>query len=94
MIGKLMLTAVAGFGAHLTRPLAQREFGNSGWLPIALPTIGVLVTFPFLLTFWRALGGAENEEPRLSAAFFMAFGSIGLGTLVGHFLIPDERSGR
>ena len=91
MIGKLMLTAIAGFGAHLTRPLALREFGNSGWLPIVLPTIGVLTTYPFFPVFWKALGGSDDEVPRLTAVFFLAFGSIGLGTLVGHFFVPDEK---
>jgi len=91
IIGSMLLAAIAGFGGHLTRPLALQEFAEDGLLPIVTPTIGTLITFPFLLLFWRALGGKSGDEPTLSAAFFLAFGSVGLGVLVGHFLIPDRK---
>ena len=91
LIGSMVLAAVAGFGGHLTRPLAKQEFAEDGALPIVIPAIGVCIAFPFLLVFWDVFGGAEEDKPKLAAAFWAAFCSIGAGVMVGHFLIPDRK---
>lgn len=90
----LIYAIIGGFGGHLTRPLMVREFAKDGhfggWFAILSYSIGVVLAFPFIDAMHGHLGELKDRRAQLGAAYFLGFLGVGIGTVLGHWLVPDE----
>lgn len=78
-----------GLGGHQTHSWINDHFGN-GWKQLVAHTIGVFIAYPCVVWFARNLEADKKEIERLSLAWFLGFFWVGLGTLVGWILEPQD----
>lgn len=95
LICTLIFAFVAGFIGHLTRPVIKRDFKSTedvgGWFEVVSYSLGVLLGMPFVILTDKALDGIKDRKNRLIAAYLLAFGGVGMGTLVGFYYLPDRK---
>lgn len=92
MILDFVLGILTGYVAHQSEPWVRRTFGN-GWRQMVSYVIGVIVAFPVALISFKRLSNVKNQEQRFTLTWFVAFFSVGLGTLLGWIFYDNERGG-
>lgn len=91
----LASAAIGGFAGHLTRPIMIDQFTDNGtrydgWFAILSYALGIIFVVPFLLSIYDTLKEIVNGKTRVLASYFLSFGAFGVGTVLGHWLLPDK----
>lgn len=87
-----LVTVLWGYLSHRTYAYT-RTLGN-GWSQITAYTVGSIAVLPALLEAHELLGERERAQAhpiaRLFLAWILAYGSFGLGTVIGWLHRPYE----
>jgi hypothetical protein len=82
------LSALAGYGGHQSYRVTRR-FDN-GWSQIVCYTLGTLFCLPFVVAIHQDLEEIRNPVKRLVIAYLLAYGSFGIGTVLGWYHFPFD----
>jgi hypothetical protein len=88
MIFHLIITVLAGYGAHFSYYLTSRL--GLGWSQLSAYTLGVLFCLPFVVAVHDELEDISSPRKRLVVSYLLAYLMFGIGTAAGWVTHPIQ----